>query len=219
MNALEMYAAADTDLDAATDAPARYATALTALVAEGWHEKVPMPSGAGRPTAAETAARKPLRDVLDTRGGKDAAKRQRVLRAIYAIHILAANGRRDGETDEAYVARVIRIRAIAVSGDRDVIDRALKGTPVAPKSRSKGRKPGTPGKAPKAPKTPEAPKAPASTGDVVVATYEEFRIASIKMRDAVAAHVTGGGKITKAMRTQIEASLKATHEVLEMLSA
>lgn len=213
MNALEMYAAADADLDAATDAPVRYATALTALVAEGWHEKVPMPSGAGRPTAAETAARKPLRDVLDPRGGKDAAKRQRVLRAIYAIHILAANGRRDGETDEAYVARVIRIRAIAGSGDRDVVDRALKGTPVA-SPRGKGRKPGTPGKAPKAPQTPEAPKAPASTGDALTAAYEAWRVTSVALRDTIAAHVKDGGKITKAMRTQIEGSLDATREVL-----
>lgn len=216
-NALTMYVEADRDLDAATDAPARYAEALTALVADGWAERVTMPTS-GRPTAAETGARKPLTDALNTRGGSAAAKRQRVLRAIYAVHILAANPRREDESDEAYVARCLKVRAIATEGNRDQVDKAIKGAAKGTARTSKGRKTGTPNKAPKTPETPETPK-PADTGEAVTATYEDFRKSSIAMRDAIDEHTKGGGKVTKAMRSQIAASLDATREILEALAS
>ena len=208
MNALTTYAHADSTLDAITTAPAAYAEALTALVADGWADRLPL-DVKGRPSGDVADAKREAQEAFRAAGVTGApALRQRVLRMTYALHILAANTRRDGETDEAYVARVGKIRTIANGGEREAVDRAIKGKPAAPKAPKAPGKRG-PGKAGgKAPKAPEAPKA-ANPAEAYEAAQNALVAAASAYLDALAAHRKAGGKVTKASAQQVTHRMNA----------
>jgi hypothetical protein len=209
---------ADNTLDAVADAPRLYAESLAGMVAEGmadvigWREDLPK----GRPSGDRAKMLTDVKAAFRDAGRSDRGARDAVTRLTYALAILAANGRRDDETDEAFVTRCAKIRVIANAGDMDAIMKAVKGDVRKPVRRGpKGPGP----KAPKAPKTPKAPEAPANTGDAMTATWNNLTAAVDAFRAAVTAHVDGGGKVTKAMAQQGKIRAEGLAEFLATFAA
>lgn len=204
-NALATLAVADSIMDGQADAPRNYAEALTQMVADGWTDRLPLDS-AGRPSGDRAAAKAEVQAAYKAAGVTGApALRQRVLRLTYALHILAANGRREDEADDAYVTRVGRIRTMSNVGDRAQIDKALAGSTAKAKRRNvKGPKDPKGGKTPKGGKveTVESPKA-VSPKDRYDAAHNALVSALSEYMDALAAYRADGGKETKAARQQV----------------
>lgn len=216
-NALTAIAAADVIIDGQADAPRNYAEALTQMVADGWADRLPM-DVKGRPSGDVAAAKSEVQAAYKAAGVTGApALRQRVLRLTYALHILAANGRREDEADDAYVTRVGRIRNMANAGDRTQIDKALAGEDKKAKRRGPQRKKrkkddggdggdgGNGGDT-----TPPAPMTPADRWTAAVAALIP---ALIEARDAAEACNAEGVRRTKASQQQVK------HRVTEVLAA
>jgi hypothetical protein len=126
------------------------------------------------------------------------ALRNRTLRLKYAVHILAANPKRDEETEENYVKRCLKIRSMANAGDRDQIDKAIKGSTAKVKRTARPIEP----KAKPAKVTPEliaepAPK-PADVNDALTVAHNELVKAMSAYADAVDAYRKAGKTMTKA---------------------
>lgn len=202
---LTLIAAADTVMDRQADAPKEYAAALTQMVADGWADRLPM-DAKGRPSGDRASAIAEVQAAYKSAGVTGApALRQRVLRLTYALHILAANGRREDESEEAYVTRVGRIRTMSNVGDRAQIDKALAGSTAKPKRRNvKGPKDPKGGKAPKGGKveTVDTPKV-VNPKDRYDAAHNALVAALSEYMDALAAYRADGGKETKAARQQV----------------
>lgn len=214
-NALTAIAAADVIIDGQADAPRNYAEALTQMVADGWADRLPM-DVKGRPSGDVAAAKSEVQAAYKAAGVTGApALRQRVLRLTYALHILAANGRREDEADDAYVTRVGRIRNMANAGDRAQIDRALAGADAKAKRRGtkgpkvKGGKGGKGGKV----ETPEVPEVPVSAADRWTNAVAALIPALIEARNAAEACNAEGVKRTKASQQQVK------HRITEVLAA
>lgn len=215
---LTAIAGADLTLERAGDAPQVYADALTALVADGWHERLPL-DVKGKPTGDRAAAIADIRQAYSDAGVTGAAAlRQRVLRLTYALQILAANPRREDEQDEAYVKRCARIRTIANGGDREQVDKALTGQAARGRKSSKGgkrgpnRQGGTGGKG-KGGKDSDTPKeiTPAERYD---AAHNALVAAVGEYLDALKAHRDAGGKVTKVAAGQVAARVEWITEAL-----
>jgi hypothetical protein len=205
---LAVFVGSDCILDAVPDAPRLYAASLTKLVAEGYAELLPM-GVKGRPSGERAEILNSL-DALYSEHGVTSkkARTQRITRLTYALAILAANGRRDGEEDEAYIRRCATIRKIANDGDMATIEKALKGSTErkgrgtkGPKSgRTTGRKGGTTsgkgGETPETPKTVDPAERYQAAHNALIAAISEFGTAH-------AEYVKGGGKVTKAAATAI----------------
>lgn len=202
-NALTAIAAADTIMDGQKDAPKHYADALTAMVADGWADRLPM-DAKGRPSGDRAAAIAEVQAAYKSAGVTGApALRQRVLRLTYALHILAANGRREDEADDAYVTRVGRIRTIANVGDRAQVDKALAGSTAKAKRRGPNRQGGgKKGGQKGGQKGEETPKV-VSPKDRYDAAHNALVAALSEYMDALAAYRADGGKVTKAASGQI----------------
>ena len=223
-DALKTYADSDSVMDRAMDAPKAYADALTALVSEGWADRLPY-GVKGKPTAQVAAAKREVTDAFRAAGVTGAAAlRARVLRATYAIHVLAANPRRDGESDEAYVTRCATIRKIANNGDVAQVEKALKGEKATAKRKarnmggtgSKGK--ASKGDAPKGGQTPEVPEVPevpvtVDPAKALVLAHNSLMAAIDTYKAALIEFRAEGGKPTAA-------SLKATKtKATELLAA
>lgn len=214
---LTAIAGADVTLDRAGDAPQVYADALTALVSDGWADRLPL-DVKGKPTGDRAAAIAEIRQAYADAGVTGAAAlRQRVLRLTYALHILAASGRREDEQEEAYIKRCARIRTIANGGDREQIDKALTGQAARGRKPSTGkrgpnREGGTGGKG-KGGKDTATPKeiTPAeryeTAHNALVAAVGEYL-------DALKAHRDAGGKVTKVAAGQVAARVEWITEAL-----
>jgi hypothetical protein len=213
-NALTAIAAADVIIDGQADAPRNYAEALTQMVADGWADRLPM-DVKGRPSGDVAAAKSEVQAAYKAAGVTGApALRQRVLRLTYALHILAANGRREDEADDAYVTRVGRIRNMANAGDRAQIDKALAGSDAKAKRRgTKGPKAGRKGGKGGKTDTPEVPEVPMSPADRWTAAVAALIPALIEARDAAEACNAEGVRRTKASQQQVK------HRVTEVLAA
>ena len=208
-NAIELFVNADAALNSLTTAPIDYAAGLSMLVTEGYAERLPM-NVKGKPTKDVAEAKAELAQAYKAKGiTSPTAIRNHILRATYAIHILAANPRRESETAEAFVTRCQKIRAMANAGDSDQIAKAIAGSTAKVTRKTKGPK--SEPKAPKAPKAPEAPK-PVTVAD----THNALMAALSAHMDALSKHSADGGTITKAMSTAEEGKIKA---LLEMLAA
>jgi hypothetical protein len=207
---------ADNTLDAVADAPRLYAESLAGMVAEGmadvigWREDLPK----GRPSGDRAKMLTDVKAAFRDAGRSDRGARDAVTRLTYALAILAANGRRDDETDEAFVTRCAKIRVLANAGDMDAITKAVKGDVRKPVRRG----PKASSKAPST-KAPKAPKAPASTGDAMTATWNNLTAAVDAFRAAVTAHVDGGGTVTKAMAQQGKIRAEGLAEFLATFAA
>lgn len=208
-SSLATFAIADTTKDRAQTVDADYAESLTALVADGWADRLPYGATSGRPTGERAAAIETVKEAFATAGVSGAkALRQRVLRLTYAVAILAANPRREDESEEAYVKRCIRIRVLANAGDMDAIEKAVTGKGVTAPTRrgtkgpKAGRTQGKGGKSATAPKVEDAPKEVTPKE-----RYETAHNALVKaLQDylgAVEDYRKEGGKITKAAAQQV----------------
>jgi hypothetical protein len=208
MNTFAAIAKTEQVLDTMATAPADYAAQLTALVASGYSDKLPL-GVAGKPVAAVAVILDQIKAAYRDAGVTTAkALRQRTLRLTYAIHILAANPKRDEETEENYVKRCARIRAMANAGDRAQIDKAIAGSTAKPKRAARPNS----GKASKA--TPK----PAATVEEVeevspAAAYDQAHNALVKALGdymaAMDAYRANGGKVTKAASSAVTTRAQA----------
>jgi hypothetical protein len=209
-NALSEFATADAMLDGVATAPARYATALVALVGEGWANRLPI-GVKGRPTGDRKEAITEAQEAFAAAGvdGKDALTK-RVQRLTYALAIYAANPRKDAEADDKFVTRVKAMRKVANAGDEEAVLAAIAG---------KAPKPKTP-KAPKAPKTApkpkDEPKVETPKPVTVTDTHNALMAALSAHMDALTAHKANGGTVTKAMVTAAQGKINA---LLAMIAA
>lgn len=222
-DALKTYADSDSVMDRAMDAPKAYADALTALVAEGWADRLPY-GVKGKPTAQVAAAKREVTEAFQAVGVTGApALRARVLRATYAIHVLAANPRRDGESDEAYVTRCATIRKIANNGDVTQVEKALKGEKATAKRKARnmggtgGKGKASKGDASKGDQTPETPETPepvtVDPAKALVLAHNALMAAIDTYAQALTEFRATGGKPTAA-------SLKAAKtKATELLAA
>jgi hypothetical protein len=196
MNKFTTIAQVESVLDTMANAPATYAEQLSALVASGYADKLPIDIK-GKPSADIAAVIADIHAAYSAAGVSGVkALRHRTLRLKYAIHILAANPKRDEETPENYVKRCIRIRSMANAGDRDQIDKAIKG------SQSKVKRParpasGKPAKPAKGAKTaiPEVPEV-LSVGDALDKAHNELVRAMSAYSDAVDNYRKEGKRLT-----------------------
>ena len=214
-NQFATIATLDQVLDMAGDAPTQYATELTDLVAKGYAELLPM-GKAGRASAEVQAVKNEVMDAYKAAGVSNvSARRKRVLRLTYALHILAANPKRDEETEENYVKRVGRIRAIANGGDLDTVTKAIKGASPRKARPDKPAKPASkaPSKAGKAETETETEQTPSER-------YELAQNALVKAMseymDAVDLFRKDGKRMSKASVQQVTAR---AHQIVSMLSA
>lgn len=213
---LQAFVSIDVVLDAAPDAPRIYADTLTALVADGYAELLPM-GVKGKPTGERAEVLTELHEAYKAQGVTAiAGRRNRITRLTYALAILAANPRREEESDEAYIKRCATIRKIANDGDVPTIEKALRG-PVERKGRgtkgpkdgrTRGRKGAASGDSTPEEVTPEEAK-PADTGARLVAAHNALMAAMKEFQEAHEEHVKTGGKITKAAATQV--TTRAAH--------
>lgn len=209
-NTFTTVAQFDNVMDLANDAPANYAKALTDLVAEGYADKLPM-DVKGKPAGERADIINLIKAAYKAQGvTTDAALRQRALRLTYALHILNANPKRDEETEENYVKRVARIRAMANAGDRKQIDKALAGS-TAPVKRG-ARNAGGTGKGKGKPAKVETPETPAKVetpADRFNAAQTELAKVLTEYMDALDAYRANGGKVTKAASSLITGKAQA----------
>lgn len=207
MNALTTLIAADVTLERAGTAPADYAAGLTALVAEGWADRLPM-GAKGRPTGDRADALAEVTAGYRAAGLSASAAKNRVTRLTYALAILAApgNARREEETDDAYVARVSKIRTIANAGDVEAITRAIdNAAKVASPRKGRGVAKVQGGKAAKGGKAdkPVTEAKPVDKGERYTAAHNALVAALTEYATAVEEYVADGGKVTKASAQQI----------------
>jgi hypothetical protein len=198
MNTFNAIAQSDQVLDSIESAPATYAEQLTALALAGYADKLPL-DVKGKPTADVAKVIADIHEAYQSAGVSGIkALRNRTLRLKYAVHILAANPKRDEETEENYVKRCLKIRSMANAGDRDQIDKAIKGSTAKVKRTARPIEP----KAKPAKVTPEliaepAPK-PADVNDALTVAHNELVKAMSAYADAVDAYRKAGKTMTKA---------------------
>jgi hypothetical protein len=208
-NALNEFATADATLDGVATAPARYANALVALVADGWANRLPI-GVKGRPTGDRKLAITEAQEAFTAAGvdGKDALTK-RVQRLTYALAIYAANPRKDSEAEDKFVTRVKAMRKVANAGDESAVLAAIAGKAPKPKAP----------KAPKTPKTPKVkdePKVEAPKPVTLTDTHNALMAALSAHMDALTAHKANGGTVTKAMVTAAQGKINA---LLAMIAA
>ena len=198
MNTFIAIAQADTVLDTMETAPATYAEQLTTLVAMGYADKLPLDTK-GKPSNDVALVIADIHAAYKMAGVSTVkALRARTLRLKYSLHILTANPKREEETEENYVKRCGKIRSMANAGDRDQIDKAIKGSTAKVKRTARPIEPKA--KATKA--TPEliaepAPK-PLDVNDALTVAHNELVKAMGAYADAVDAYRKAGKTMTKA---------------------
>ena len=196
MNTFTTIASIERVLDTMDNAPATYAQELSALVASGYADKLPLDIK-GKPSAAIAAVIADIHEAYTAAGVSGIkALRHRTLRLKYAIHILAANPKRDEETLENFVKRCIRIRSMANAGDRAQIDKAIAGSQKKVTRKPRPDKPSK--KAPKIDKAPEVPQVPEvlSVGDALDKAHNELVRAMSAYSDAVDNYRKEGKRLT-----------------------
>ena len=198
MNKFLTIAATERVLDTMDSAPATYAEQLSALVASGYADKLPLDIK-GKPSSDIAAVIADIHAAYSAAGVSGVkALRHRTLRLKYAIHILAANPQSEGETPEKFVARCVKIRSMANAGDRTQIDKAIAGSrkPVTRrKARPASGKPAKPAKGAKTPATPEVPEV-LSVGDALDKAHNELVRAMSAYSDAVDNYRKDGKRLT-----------------------
>ena len=215
MNTFLAIAKADTVLDTMEAAPGTYSDQLIMLVAAGYADKLPLdtkgkPSNDVAPVIADIHEAYKLAGVSTTK-----ALRHRTLRLKYAIHILAANPKRDEETAENFIKRCVKIRSMANAGDRDQIDKAIAGSrkPVNRKARPATPK-AKPAKAAKATEAPEVPEV-LSVGDALDKAHNELVRAMSAYSDAVDNYRKEGKRLTAKSVSTITTR---AHNLVSMLA-
>jgi hypothetical protein len=198
MNTFTTIASIERVLDTMGSAPATYAQELSALVASGYADKLPLDIK-GKPSAAIAAVIAEIHAAYSEAGISGVKARQhRTLRLKYAIHILAANPKSEEETLENFIKRCLKIRSMANAGDRDQIDKAIKGSRATvrraarPATGSKGSKGSKPAKPAKAPEVPEV----LSVGDALDKAHNELVRAMSAYSDAVDNYRKEGKRLT-----------------------
>ena len=196
MNKFTSIAVTESVLDTMDAAPATYAEQLSSLVASGYAELLPLDIK-GKPTNEVAAVISEIHAAYSAAGVSGVkALRHRTLRLKYAIHILAANPKREEETDENYVKRCLRIRSMANAGDRDQIDKAIKGSQAkvkrAARPASGKAKAATVSKAAKPAETPEV----LSVGDALDKAHNELVRAMSAYSEAVENYRKDGKRMT-----------------------
>ena len=206
MNRFAAIAKIDYVLDSADSAPEQYAQALTALVPLA--DKIELPKGKGRQGGDQEALNKELAEAYRAVGHNVATARKYALRLKYAILILAANPKREEETEDNYVKRCKRIRAMANAGDVAQIEKAIAGDPA--KVTRKPRPPkGKPAKADK-PETVETVEVPElSPADRYDSAHNALMVALKEYQDARDAWVAEGGRPTKKSTSIVESKLRS----------
>jgi hypothetical protein len=196
MNTFTTIASIERVLDTMDSAPATYAQELSALVASGYADKLPLDIK-GKPSAAIAAVIADIHEAYTSAGVSGVkALRHRTLRLKYAIHILAANPKRDEETPENFVKRCVKIRSMANAGDRDQIDKAIKGSQAKVKRAARPATPkAKPAKAAKATEAPEVPEV-LSVGDALDKAHNELVRAMSAYSDAVDNYRKEGKRLT-----------------------
>jgi hypothetical protein len=213
-NQFATIATLDQVLDMAGEAPMQYATELTQLVSKGYAELLPM-SKAGRASAEVQTVKDEIMDAYKSAGVSNvSARRKRVLRLTYALHILSANPKREEETEDNYVKRVSRIRAIANGGDLDTVNKAIKG--ASPRKARPDKPAKAASKKSKATETePETDKEQTPSERYELAQNALVKAMSEYM-DAVDAFRKDGKRMSKASVQQVTAR---AHQIVSMLSA
>lgn len=219
MNTFTTIASIERVLDTMDSAPATYAQELSALVAAGYADKLPIDIK-GKPSADIAAVIADIHaaySAADVSGVK--ALRHRTLRLKYAIHILAANPQSDEETDENFIKRCIKIRSMANAGDRDQIDKAIAGSrkPVTRRKARVNKGSKTPDKGSKTPATPEVPEVPEvlSVGDALDKAHNELVRAMAAYSDAVDNYRKDGKRLTAKSVSTITTR---AHSLVSMLA-
>ena len=196
MNTFNTIAQVESVLDTMDSAPATYAEQLSALVSQGYADKLPLDIK-GKPASDIAAVIADIHAAYSAAGVSGVkALRQRTLRLKYALHILASNPKRDEETPENFVKRCVKIRSMANAGDRDQIDKAIKGSQAKVKRAARPATPkAKPAKAAKATEAPEAPEV-LSVGDALDKAHNELVRAMSAYSDAVDNYRKDGKRLT-----------------------
>jgi hypothetical protein len=217
MNTFSTIAKIDNVLDLAGDAPTQYAGELVRLVGEGYAVSLPM-SVKGKPTSEVKAIKDQIVMAYREQGvSAGAGMRKRVLRLTYALHILSANPQGEGETPEAFVTRVSRMRAIANGCDLATIEKAIKGATPRKARPDKKDKPASKPADKNADKPAVKPADKVLTpNQIYVEAHNALIVAMTTYQNAVADHIKAGGTLSKASVTQV--TLRATN-ILKTLSA
>lgn len=213
MNTFNAIAQSDQVLDSIESAPATYAEQLTALAVAGYADRLPL-DVKGKPAADVALVIADIHEAYQAAGVSGIkALRNRTLRLKYAVHILAANPKRDEETDENYVKRCLKIRSMANAGDRDQIDKAIKGSTAKVnrrKSRINSEKDNSKGNKSKATDSEFDPASavidepkPIDVNDALTLAHNELVKAMGAYADAVDNYRKAGKKMTKASVTTI----------------
>jgi len=197
MNTFTTIASIERVLDTMDSAPATYAQELSALVASGYADKLPLDIK-GKPSADIAAVIADIHEAYTSAGVSGVkALRHRTLRLKYAIHILAANPQSEGETPEKFIARCVKIRSMANAGDRTQIDKAIAGSrkPVTRRKARVNKGSKTPDKGSKTPEAPEVPEV-LSVGDALDKAHNELVRAMSAYSDAVDNYRKEGKRLT-----------------------
>ncbi len=207
MNTFNAIAQSDQVLDSIESAPATYAEQLTALALAGYADKLPL-DVKGKPAADVAKVIADIHEAYQSAGVSGIkALRNRTLRLKYAVHILAANPKDEEETEENYIKRCLKIRSMANAGDRDQIDKAIKGSTakVSRKSRINSEKDNSKGNKSKATDKEFDPASvvidepkPADVNDALTMAHNELVKAMSAYADAVDAYRKAGKTMTKA---------------------
>jgi hypothetical protein len=196
MNTFTTIASIERVLDTMDSAPATYAEQLSALVSQGYADKLPLDIK-GKPSNEIAAVIAEIHSAYSEAGISGIkALRHRTLRLKYALHILAANPKREEETPENFVKRCVKIRSMANAGDRDQIDKAIKGSQAKVK---RAARPATPkakaAKAAKADKVAEVVEV-LTVGDALDKAHNELVRAMSAYSDAVDNYRKEGKRLT-----------------------
>lgn len=195
MNTFNTIAQVESVLDTMETAPATYAEQLSALVSAGYADQLPLDIK-GKPTSEVATVIAEIHAAYSAAGVSGVkALRQRTLRLKYALHILASNPKRDEETPENFVKRCTKIRSMANAGDRDQIDKAIKGSQAKVKRAARPATPKAKAKAPKADKAPEVVEV-LSVGDALDKAHNELVRAMSAYSDAVDNYRKDGKRLT-----------------------
>lgn len=215
MNTFSTIAMNDQVLDTMESAPATYAEQLTALVAKGYAELLPL-DAKGKPTAPVAKVMSEIQEAYASAGVSGIkALRHRTLRLKYAIHILSANPKRDEETEENYVKRCLKIRSMANAGDRDQIDKAIKGSTAKVKRTARPIEPkGKPAKVTEAPAEVETPK-PVDVNEALDLAQNELVRAMSAYADALDNFRKSGKKVTA---TRVSTITTRAHNLVSLLA-
>ena len=222
MSIFTTIAKADQAITAADEARGTYATDMAqgatvyamALYPKGTSNE------RGRKTKAVQMAWDDAKAEYVAAGASDDAARKAVQRLGQVALIIAANPKKDGESDEHFHARILRARTLVMGGDSALIAAAIAGETVAPKKRAP-RTPSAPGTPepgtpePGTPGTPE-PVAPIAPIDALADALAAYVTSSHALLDALKACDDAKVRVPKARKSLAEVNARL---VLEAMTA